>query len=323
MEYTANKSNNLNQATRVITVDIPELTSSTQTPASHIKSSLHPKKMASAPSTFHHFPDLPAELRISIWHHALQEHDKPALYTYKEGCWTPRSKPPHIPIKLHFQHEKLTPVEVKIPIAHVNQEARDIATSWGLKQGIERHYIPHKECYVFARVFDPDRDVLYMSAEQMSKYNNEIDTWFGGEYGDGFVLENISWDVCRLALPAETVDTDGWNRYGQGEWFMLPREGLETFDHLEEVYFVLGPQPEYLGPGIEIAEPRWSLEEVESRGLGWDGSTERFLIGEDEQPARREFYERVAAACKWVNSELTWACEYAPLEARPVFVVRS
>lgn len=159
-------------------MDIPEPTSSTQTPASNIKQPLHPNinlprfqevlttpqtnTMASAPSTFHHFPDLPAELRISIWHHALQEIDKPALYTYKEGCWDAQDEHPHGPVKINIQHEKLTPVEVKIPIAHVNREARDIATSWALKAGMKRHYIPHKECHIFARIFDPERDILYL-----------------------------------------------------------------------------------------------------------------------------------------------------------------
>lgn len=281
--------------------------------------------MGSAPSTFHHFPDLPAELRISIWHHALQEIDKPALYTYKEGCWDAQDEHPHGPVKINIQHEKLTPVEVKIPIAHVNREARDIATSWALKAGMKRHYIPHKECHVFARIFDPERDILYLFGGEISEYYDEMDNWLCGGYGDELLIGNISLDVRRVALPAKTVDTIERKQEIMDPWFLSPTKGLKVFRRLKEVCFVLGPQPEYFGPAKEIVEPGWDLEEVESRGLGlrWDGSRKRFEIGEDEHPARRKRYERVGVVCQWVSEKLVKRCDSDRIEARPVFVVRS
>lgn len=109
-----------------------------------------PTMETSSPSPiFLRFLHLPAELRLRIWHDVLSERDVPALFSYKKRCWrtvksvddehTARYQNPdlnHFRQK-EFRHNLLDPVQVRIPLASVNHEARLISIDWAKKHEIE------------------------------------------------------------------------------------------------------------------------------------------------------------------------------------------
>ncbi|KAJ6180146.1 hypothetical protein N7519_010607 [Penicillium mononematosum] len=115
---------------------------------------------ASSP-TFPLFPYLPPELRAMIWRAALPEKDSPAFTPYRGGSWNPSPVPT---TSIHFGEWEyrfdLDVIRVKIPLASVNHEGRNIAITWAHKQGIEFSFDKKRRCNIYIRRPDEMRDMI-------------------------------------------------------------------------------------------------------------------------------------------------------------------
>lgn len=130
--------------------------------------------------TFHLFSHLPPEMRFQIWLEALPEKDLPAFTPYRNGCWFP-ADPEHLdasslyqdPVQWKFYHQSLDQIRVKIPLADVNHEARNIAIEWARKQGIRVITHEDRRCTIFLRPFEPMRDVIWVGGDVYEHFVNE------------------------------------------------------------------------------------------------------------------------------------------------------
>ncbi|KAK7222200.1 hypothetical protein V2G26_010203 [Clonostachys chloroleuca] len=131
---------------------------------------------------FHHFSLLPPEIRDQIWHDALPDATRPALFLYQKGCWRPRRLMPgdddydHVNedcnLNMEFDYKLLTPAQYDIPLAFVNREARRHALGWIRAQGLDiRHNENRRPSFI--RYFDPDRDALYVPTEKWWEFIRE------------------------------------------------------------------------------------------------------------------------------------------------------
>ncbi|KAH8173140.1 hypothetical protein LIA77_07395 [Sarocladium implicatum] len=127
--------------------------------------------------TFLRFGELPAEVRLHIWHFALPLHDKASLFPLRTGHWQlrpiPPSDPAHDPLapafpRLEFRHDLLAPLECSAislsPMFWVSGEARHVATAWARQNGFEV-----TEAGRYRRGFDPKLDVVYLVPEYVDR----------------------------------------------------------------------------------------------------------------------------------------------------------
>ncbi|KAJ0415773.1 hypothetical protein BJY00DRAFT_304611 [Aspergillus carlsbadensis] len=129
---------------------------------------------------FHLFPSLPPELRLQIWHDALPAALGPAVFPYQTGCWGPRHLTPGDPeydslhedlnLNFEFDHTLLNPLEINIPLFHVNHEARSAALHWVQQQNLTTRFDKQTKQLAFLRPFNAETDTLYVSRTQWNDF---------------------------------------------------------------------------------------------------------------------------------------------------------
>lgn len=88
-------------------------------------------------------------------------------------------------------------VQVDIPnLVFVNSEARAVTMQWARARGISTRYRRETRGHVFARKFDPDRDVLYVSRDKWEEF---CDLPFDE------TAEEMATSIRHLGLPAFTA----------------------------------------------------------------------------------------------------------------------
>ncbi|CAG9993355.1 unnamed protein product [Clonostachys byssicola] len=151
---------------------------------------------ASSSSTeFHHFQELPAELRCQIWAHALPPIDpKPVGRRYTKGLWRKKhltaadeAYNPDGPNEcVVFDYKRLKRHHVEVEFADVNREARQITLRWALKHGLEISHASGRG-KVFVKSFDPETDVLYVDNDLWRNFFEGLTFEF--EYGASHIFE--------------------------------------------------------------------------------------------------------------------------------------
>ncbi|OBT67273.1 hypothetical protein VE03_02635 [Pseudogymnoascus sp. 23342-1-I1] len=271
----------------------------------------------SGPSTFTCFPNLPPELRNQIWNQALLEKDRPALFSYRSGCWNPlyltQSDKGYIPntdnILLEFRGSLLKPVPVEVPLYFVNHEARRAALNWAERNGTK---IPAKmppleksQRHIFGRLFDKDNDMLYVAL------NNFAD----------FLIEPYH----RMAEPdlfGRIVDPGPSLRYIAVPEALLKRtpsalgEIFEWFRYIEVILIIVNADHEVGGPH------RWEIERRNGKGLFYDDEYGCFDWDHGENICDQDIYGRIEQATKQLaafiaGNRITTLCSI-----HPVFAVR-
>ncbi|KAF2148016.1 hypothetical protein K461DRAFT_283112 [Myriangium duriaei CBS 260.36] len=161
---------------------------------SSIKRSLATRRssptLAHESPTFHFFPLLPAELRAEIWHLSLPSSPydgPPSLMIYDPDLWfqsvsvressDAESEPLEV-YDMEYALDLLPPIHVSVPPAFVNREAHAIARPWLEAHRDEIWYSKASGLY---RLFDPERDALYVPLEKFElfrkSYNWESVWW--------------------------------------------------------------------------------------------------------------------------------------------------
>lgn len=229
------------------------------------------------PPTLALFPDLPAELRDQIWHHALPRSFAQALYLYRKGCWQPRRLAPDDPeydpinadlnLNYEFHHALLYSAQVSVPIFSVCREARAVARAWMRDHGFRVRHIKSGGLLIFTRDFDPRTDVLYVPRDRWDDFVREP---FDRQFEPDLLDRNMGCPPPRFTRVAIA---EGVLRNEQDP---LP-ELFDWYHRLEDVYVVRGDDAVRIREDHEArVQAQSGLDGVSQRCLVWDGGDEKF-----------------------------------------------
>lgn len=273
-------------------------------------------------STFPKFASLPPELRNQIWRDALPDKDRPAVYPYKRGCWIPRqlskTEEGYDPVNtdcnttLEFRHELLDYVQVKLPLALVNCEARAIALAWAREQGIEMRFLKDRQCHILARSFDPERDTLYVALDKIDDWCSEPDDRM---FEPDVLGKNYNWGLypTRIALPEALLR--GKEDPALGELF-------EWFTYPTVVYVIVNAQLGFEDNDAKV-QRRWELEGSTQQGKAffYNPKNRGFELGDGEYICDESLYRRIEEACKDL-SDVVASNFVESFEIQPVLAAR-
>lgn len=286
-------------------------------------------------STFPLFSRFPPELRLKIWHESLPDLDGITLHSYKKGCWGLRSLPKsevdlildqmlvmeEDTIDYDFRHEMLDPVQVELPMAFVNREARSVALSWMRKRGVEMRFDKGRNCHVFEERFDPRRDALFITQNQWDDFCLEpFDRLAQPDLASHTVKSDA--DLTRIAIPHPTVGTDCSSLAEVFHWF----------PHLEVLYVVLDLR---IDPKIEMLlrkgdrkqakarmqNQQWVVDDAEENTLVWNGANRRFQWQGGAGLGNTALYRRMEEVAREIRGRLV-ARQTGSFEIQPVYAVK-
>lgn len=226
-------------------------------------------------TTFPLFQSLPTELRLQIWSESLPKGTENSLYFYTKRCWEARQETEadydfdpnaEYNICFEFQHERLDPLEVELPLFLVNHEAHSLASKWIRRQSLKLRFNQEKQSLVFLRPFHPESDTLYVAEEKCTEfYCDPIDRLFGADLEDISVSERDA-PFTRLAVPDELL-------------LKNPDAFCELFEYygvIEEIFVILSSQ----SYDIKDIQPqgRWELDIVDAQRpiFHWNSGTKSF-----------------------------------------------
>lgn len=231
------------------------------------------------------FQRLPTELRLQIWREALPERIENPLYFYKNGCWGLRRPTeadadydpnPEYNLNLEFNHNRLDPLQVEVPLFLVNREAHSFALEWisGQRQGLKPRFNKEKQLLVLNRPFDPERDTVYVSEEKWKEFHREpFDRLFETEQQVGSPAPAFT----RLAVPDQVLLKD-------------PDTLAELFNHyygLDEIFVIFSVQSDGSWYDIKNIQPqeRWELDtlDVQWPSFSWSLDSASFQWKDDDK----------------------------------------
>lgn len=156
--------------------------------------------MASSPTTFHRFPDLPAEIRLYIWRQTLSSTDG-LISLFDWGSVTINSHDPSLKNAFDCSVKRRRKLHVETPAAFfVNQESRGIAEDWAAKEGLawwEPWFLQEPSCAgkksvdagdiesktvvldrpirkALGRNYDQDRDYVYIGWQTKALFKENL-----------------------------------------------------------------------------------------------------------------------------------------------------
>ncbi|OQE19720.1 hypothetical protein PENFLA_c018G08399 [Penicillium flavigenum] len=199
------------------------------------------------------FPYLPPELRAMIWRAALPEKDSPAFTPYRGGSWNPSPVPN---TSVHFGEWEyrfdLDIIRVKIPLASVNHEARNVAITWAHKQGIEFIFDKKRRYNVYIRRPGQMRDMICFGEGAFQLFARQCREMQMAS-GPNAIIP-ISINTSRFAIP-ETSLMDRW----------FPRllcDAMHSFCDDVVMFIIAGKHPAFdvTSGDSATAPPRWVLD---------------------------------------------------------------
>lgn len=269
-----------------------------------------------ATTTFPLFQRLPTELRLQIWREALPEKVENPLYFYKPGCWGLRrlteadadyDPNPDYNVNLEFDHRRLDPFQVEVPLFLVNHEAHSFALQWITEQGLKPRF--NKDKQLLVRPFDPERDTVYVTQDRWKEFFCEpFDRLFETELQLGVPAPLFT----RLAVPDQVILED-------------PTALADLFTHyyrLEEIFIVFGIRPDT--ENIQTQE-WWELEtrDVQWPSLYWslDNGSLQWKDGDDKHADEYPVYNELQQVIQELSEKL-WEVRQQRFEIHPAFAVR-
>ncbi|KAJ9492939.1 hypothetical protein VN97_g293 [Penicillium thymicola] len=252
-----------------------------------------------------------------------QEHegwlDAPAFTPYKSVGWIPTpasivdASNPHL-VEWEYHYEALDKIRLKIPLADVNHEARDVAIEWARKQGIEVVFHDYRKCLVFLRPFDPMRDVIWVSGDAFEHFTN--DCW-GVHTSDNLENVYIPFRIGQFALPESVV---------------MDRQSLDSlYDTIScfcsdiVMYIIAGKNPDYPSMFVDYkkVQSRWELcGAQEGEAFVWDRNNKRFDMKGGPRILQHGSYERVLEVIAVLAGILIRFMPYNNFEIRAVRAIR-
>lgn len=258
------------------------------------------------------FPNLPLELRIQIWHYALPEKKESSLVPYRKGCWKvlPPTSDESKELPLVFQHHLLDKIQIKIPLAFVNHEARNVALSWIHKQDIKVRFSNNTQPYILTREFDPLSDALYVPFDKIFDFLNEH--WQitrGLRLGVQGYHYSVQPKLTNIAIPEALLhDAD------------IIDEMFENFFDPKVLFIIVDTHPDFEDNSMKVQQ-QWNLESFQGMSVSWDYEQRKFewktgsVIGGDA------LHKRIKEAIEDLDQTMI-EDGIKSFEIRPVFAVK-
>ncbi|KAK0613655.1 hypothetical protein B0T14DRAFT_283249 [Immersiella caudata] len=160
-------------------------------------------------ATFHPFPRLPLELRQMVWEAAVPPDFGRCVFRWRPGCWELVTASPgdsdsdsddgSLPQLAVYNVMNLGPLEIPLPLAHVNREARQIAHAW-----IRRNKCTlRSQDPIAVREFDWQQDAVFVPTQHWDEFLNEPST-MTDEGRDGEFETNVP--LRHLVVAEEAFD---------------------------------------------------------------------------------------------------------------------
>lgn len=265
------------------------------------------------PFTFPCFSNLPPELRNQIWNESLLEKDRPALFPYRNGCWSPifltESDKGYIAntdnIMLEFCDALLEPIRVDVPVYFVSREARAAVLSWAQRQGVRIQFCEKTRRHDFARLFDKEQDTLYVALSNFADffvepYNRMAEPdLFGRIVGSGPSLRHIAVPEALLQRMPGALE-----------------EIFEWFRGIEVIFIVVGAYHSI------HQKDRWEIQSRRGKALLYTQEHGRFDWDDGENICFETIYERVEQATKRLSVIVVGNHVTTLRSIQPVFAVR-
>jgi hypothetical protein len=185
---------------------------------------------------------------------------------------------------------------VRIPLASVNHEARLISIDWAKKHEIEHRFCPKQQCHIFVRYFDPTRDTLYFSLNNIAEITNEAFNHnpplnvFTNEYG-------VPIELPRFAIP-ESVFRPNFRSNGHHEF----ENGVVNFFHLlalftslNEIVVTIDPQPGF-GDNELGVQRRWEVRGTQEPVFCENIANSGFTLYGNEDKGHESLYQQIREA---------------------------
>ncbi|KAK7213456.1 hypothetical protein V2G26_020634 [Clonostachys chloroleuca] len=239
---------------------------------------------ASSRSTaFHHFQDLPTELRCQIWTHALPAIDpEPHVLGCKSGLWRKKHLTaadeaynpdgPHECVMFDYQMIKRRSVEVEI--ADVNREARQVTLHWVRKNGLELSTCNRRKA--FLKSFDPETDVLFVDTSLWGGFFKESELLHGGP-------DIREPRILLLPYITRLFVTDELFEQAIDEFITVL-----TYFHTLTAFQILLTRSRYIPKGMYRVLPLPDLIPIEGRRLTWHLEHKEFRLHGSEEPGSEE-----------------------------------
>jgi hypothetical protein len=226
------------------------------------------------------FMDLPPELRLEIWQHAIPKVDVPGLAIYKRGCWQPRFLTPSDwdyddddpdNIRYEFRYDFLS-VSFDIPLTFVNREARGVALFWAQRSGIETQCNESQQ--YFQRRMNREIDTLYLPMDRMEDFEAEPLDRQSEEDMINRIVGVVPY-IRHFAISEDLFHSEE----------PVP-ETLEWFNNIETIYVVVGQQPD--------EHRHWEIVDRGGRPIIW-GVERGFEMGDGETILNDDLCQRIMA----------------------------
>lgn len=270
---------------------------------------------ASTMSRFSPFPRLPPELRNRLWRESLPDKDRPALFPYKEGCWCPywaqdgdekyQFDEGYDNVYFEFRQEMLDPIQVDVPLASVNREARSIALAWAAEQGIEL------SGQSLIRRCQRSHDAMYIPHDKWSDFLEEPYERRSQPDLEGRTVSS-GLTITQVAVPEELIRAQ-------------PDSLADLLDWLEQVrrvYIIVGEQPDFQKDEGKETVPRWQVNHQSKRFI-WNSRSERFISKGDKLIGDEEFNSQLEKALEVLGDDIIKGRGFIPyFEVWPVCAVR-
>lgn len=235
---------------------------------------------ASSRSTaFHHFKELPTELRCLIWTHALPAIDpEPHTFSYRPGLWRKKHLTaadgacnPDGPLEcVMFDYQMLKRRPVEVQVADISREARQVTLLWVRKHGLELcpTYNGRK---AFLKSFDPEIDGLFVETSLWDEFFKGSELLHGGpDIREPRIL--LLPYITRLFVADELFEQ-------AIDEFITAL----TYFHTLTAFYVLLTRSRYIPRGMFRMLRLSDLIPIEGRRLTWHLEHEEFRLHGSEE----------------------------------------
>ncbi|KAK0613656.1 hypothetical protein B0T14DRAFT_499099 [Immersiella caudata] len=167
-------------------------------------------------ATFHPFSRLPLELRRMIWEAALLLPDfGPCVFPWRKGCWEHTTYSPEPdsnfdadgepPTWVEYSVTNLGPLRVRLPVAHVNREAKEVAEDCVRRNKSTQYtwsqprYSSYSHSPVVCRELNYQQDAVFVTTAQWDDFLAELDEVI--KYGENM---EVNMPLEHLIITKET-----------------------------------------------------------------------------------------------------------------------
>lgn len=208
--------------------------------------------------TFHHFSQLPGELRTQVWIDAIPAQDKPALFIYRAGCCSMTREiywddfPEHL-LKFDYYYDLFSRVQWFDALLSASKESRAVTLDWLTRQDtMTRRSYPGGGRHV-VRPFRPEIDILYLPLPCVIHFGTQlVDLLFQEENLDQRIGPQRT-HLQRLAIPRAAIENKDYE---------ILTEVAEYIEDLETLYVVVDHDDidgADEGVGERFPRRRWEL----------------------------------------------------------------